>query len=196
MQSETSVSSGARLPRHLPCWGRRTWTPRDLSPGSLKARANLQTLAGRFFCLRLPSSRSLLLAPCPFPLIPRSAQSLSRCLAGQLSVVDDEDAVDRDVGNALAVLIGLLERGEVAHGRRVERDQIGGKAGLNEAAVLQAGGFCGEGRHLADRFLEPQDFLVAHIVAEDARGRPPASRVRGFVRERAIRRFGRRVGPE
>src|SRR5262249_9610709 len=95
-------------------------------------------------------SHSLRSPPRSFFLIPRSAQSLAGRLAGQFSPVDDQNAVDRHVRNALAVLIRLLEGREIAHGCRVKRDEVGGKPGFDKTSILQAGSLGGERGHLAD----------------------------------------------
>src|SRR6266542_2215590 len=96
-------------------------------------------------------------------------QRAARRLAGDLPVVHDQDAVDGDVAEALAVVVGAFEGRDGADGREVEDGEIGGKAGLDEAAVWQARCLRRERRHLPDRFLEFQELLLTHVVAEGTR---------------------------
>src|SRR5713101_5521759 len=109
--------------------------------------------------------------------IARPSQRHTRSLSGQLPVIDHGHAVDHDVAEPLAVLVGLFESRPVTYGLRVEDGQIRGKPRLDETAVLQPRGLRSERGHLADRLLEAQELLFANVMAEDPRGRPPASRV-------------------
>jgi len=54
-------------------------------------------------------------------------------------------------------------------GRAAASDDVSGEADLEEAAAREAGGLGGERRHLADRLFESEDFLVAHVLTQNAR---------------------------
>src|SRR5262249_57269831 len=133
-RSSGSASCGAGRHNPLPFSERKTSAPPEV--GALVTRRDTDSLELVLSRALLPAFRSLLLALRFWPLIPRSAQSLARRLAGQFSAVDDQNAVDRHIGNAGAVLIWLLERREIAHRRGVKGDEISGKPGLDETSIL------------------------------------------------------------
>src|SRR5881397_1380602 len=110
-------------------------------------------------------------------------------LARELSVIDDENAVDSDVKEPFAIAVGILEGRAVPHLLRIENYQVHGEAGLDQTAIGQSRGLGGEGRHLAHRFLQPKHLLITDIVSQDPRRRAPAAGVRSLMGEQAVDRL-------
>ena len=88
---------------------------------------------------------------------------------GVLPAVDDRDAVDEHVGDALRELARLLVRGEGPHRRRVEHDEVRRQPIRDPAAVGQPQPRRRRAGHAVDRRLQPQPALLAHELPEDPR---------------------------
>ena len=86
-----------------------------------------------------------------------------------LAVVYHRGAVDEDVLDAYGVLVRVLEGGPVDHCVRVEHDDVGGPALLDQAPVTEAEALGREAGHLVDGGLQVHHGVVADVASEDAR---------------------------
>ena len=82
-------------------------------------------------------------------------------------------------------MVRIVVGGRIGHGRGIENDDVGEGTGAKFAAVAKLEGFCGERGHFADGVFEGDDFLLAHVAAEDAGVVAVAARVRDGVAEAA-----------
>ena len=99
------------------------------------------------------------------------------------AIVNGQPAVHYDVRDALGQLLRIVVGCGVADGLRVEADQIGGHPGADEPTVREPEPLRREGRHLPDRVLPREDSELAHVDAEVAGKRAPATGMRTLTDE-------------
>ena len=87
-----------------------------------------------------------------------------------LSVHDHEVDPDR-------ILIRLIESGPVDYGFRIKDSQVRKVALTNQSSIFQTQVRSRKAGHLVDRKFQRHQFLIPHVVSQDARVRAPTSRV-------------------
>src|SRR2546422_2651669 len=86
------------------------------------------------------------------------------------------------------IAVGLVVRRLVGDPPGIEHDEIGLRAHADHAAVAQLEPLCRQSRHLVHGLGQPEDALLARVLAEHARERAVAARV-GLARaESTVRR--------
>ena len=120
----------------------------------------------------------------------------SRSRAGVLAVVDDDGAVDEHVLDAPRVVVRIVDRRDLVETVVVEHDHVGRVARPQKSSVPEAEVGGRHARHLADRLLEAERAVLAHVMGEvvDVAGVP--ERMPEDVGERALGRDRERVDAE
>src|SRR5579862_4470151 len=106
---------------------------------------------------------------------------------------DDWLAVDQDVLHSLRQLIGLLESCNVTDRRGIEDHDVGPHAALEHSSINQAHTLGGQSAELADRLLQTEYVLLAHVLAEDPRERAVGTRMGVLLSQQTLRRGTLRV---
>ena len=82
------------------------------------------------------------------------------------TIIDDQLAINNDVVDAHRVLFGVVEGGFGLHRVRVKYHHVGLHAVPQDTPVLQSQPLGGQGGHLADRFLHPEQALLPGKLAQ------------------------------
>src|SRR5215813_10669305 len=106
------------------------------------------------------------------------AQNSPRSGACVTSLLYHDLAVDDHVIDSGGVLLRLLEGRAVDDGFLVEDHDVGGHSRPQQAAIPKVEGLRGQRTHLADRFFQADQPLIADVNAQDARVITEAPRVR------------------
>ena len=102
--------------------------------------------------------------------------------------VQARDAIHQHIVHPFGKLIGIIERGAVAHGCGIEDHDVSPHALLENAAISQSHALSRQRGELADGIFERQSFFFANIFAEDAGKGSVGARMRMCLAENA---FGR-----
>src|SRR2546430_2420627 len=74
--------------------------------------------------------------------------------SGHFAMVDDGHRVDEHVFHSLRQLVGIVEGGDVVHFSRIEYDDVGAQARLQDATVRQAHALSRQCGEFADSVFE------------------------------------------
>src|SRR6185295_16611025 len=124
-----------------------------------------------------PSIRLIRARPRRLATRPRPAHNFSRRRASVLAVAQHLHAVHEHLFDTTADLVRLFWRREVDDSFVIEHHDVGEHALPQQAAIAQAESRRDRAAHLAHRFLEREQLLLANVHAEDARIAPVRSRV-------------------
>src|SRR5262245_26257500 len=86
--------------------------------------------------------------------------------ARALALVEHDLAVDNHGVDADGILKWILEGRAIGDGSRVEQHEIGGLARRDRSTIAEAEDRRWKRRHLADRLLEREHLLLAHVASE------------------------------
>src|SRR6266478_3522515 len=107
--------------------------------------------------------------------VTRAAKNSSGQRAGHFGLIDDWHAVDEDVFHSLRQLVGILEGGDVMNGCRIEDDDVGAQARLQNATVRQAHALRRQRGEFADSVFEGELVFFADYLRR-MRGKVPYAR--------------------
>src|SRR4029079_9633685 len=102
-------------------------------------------------------------ALCTLPFLLFPSQRLSRIPTGRRARFEHDLPVDPHRAHADRLRLRRLERRAIRDAIRIEQHEVGEEAGLQRAALRDPDILRRERRHLADRFLEREEVLIAHV---------------------------------
>src|SRR5260370_9036545 len=126
----------------------------------------------------------------------RAPQGSGWCRPSMSTIFKNLNAGDENLFHANGILMRLLISRLVDNGFRVEEDDVGEVAFLEESAVVQPQVGCREMRHLADGRFERQKLLLTYILAEHAGEVAVSARMGHRPEKHALGRLGSFVRSE
>src|SRR6266852_7730485 len=97
-----------------------------------------------------------------------ATQRTSAGVAGNMAMLQRQNAVDEYVFDSRRSSIGIIKGGNVMYGLRVEDGDVRKIVGPEQAAVFQLHALRRQGGKFADGIFQRQHMFLAHVFAEDA----------------------------
>src|SRR5712692_1459486 len=97
-----------------------------------------------------------------------ATQRTSAGVAGNVAMLQRQNAVDEYVFDSRRSSIGIIKGGDVVYGLRVKDGDVCEIVGPEQTAVFQLHALCRQGGTFADGVFQRQHVFLAYVFAEDA----------------------------